>query len=89
MSVGEWRALRARRLFGGQEWPFKMNAEKTGSTPTSASTAAIAAFILAGVSLIKVGINAVVPKRRCAATMVRIVSAVGASLNNTSPPPLT
>ena len=41
------------------------------------------------VSVIRVGSKPVVPNLRCAAAIARIASAVGASLNSTSPPPLT
>jgi hypothetical protein len=60
-----------------------------GTAATAASAAALAACILSAVSLIRVGSSAVVPKRRCAATMAAMPSRVGVSLNKTSPPPLT
>ena len=47
------------------------------------------AAIFSLVSLISVGRSAVVPNLRCAAAIVRMASGVGASFNNTSPPPLT
>src|SRR5213082_2604497 len=40
-------------------------------------------------ALMRVGRNPVVPKRRWARPMARIVSTVGASLKSTPPPPLT
>ncbi len=63
----------------------------TPGTPSAiaASTAAIASRITSMSSLINVGRKPVVPKRRCASPMRRIVSTVGASLNSTPPPPLT
>lgn len=58
-------------------------------TAIAASTAAIAARMTSASSLISVGRKPVVPNLRCASPMRRIVSTVGASLNSTSPPPLT
>jgi hypothetical protein len=41
------------------------------------------------VSLSNVGSNAVVPNRRCAATMAAMPAGLGSSLKRTSPPPFT
>ena len=52
-------------------------------------TAAIAARIFSGASVISVGNRPVVPKRRCAAAIAATVFGEGSSLNSASPPPLT
>ena len=77
------------RLFRREKRPLEMNAEHAGFARHVAATACERIFHFLGVSLIRVGRNDVVPNRRCAAAMVRMPSAVGASLNSTSPPPLT
>jgi len=40
-------------------------------------------------SLMSVGRKAVVPKRRCAAPIVRMVATLGSSFKSAPPPPLT
>ena len=52
-------------------------------------TASIAQATTERSSLIKVGKKLVVPKRRCASAIVRMVATLGASLNSTPPPPFT
>ena len=59
-----------------------------GAARTS-RTALAAASITPGASVIRVGSIPVVPPARCAPAIVRSVSAEGASLNSTPPPPLT
>jgi hypothetical protein len=52
-------------------------------------TACTASAITDRSSLMSVGRNPVVPKRRCARPMARIASTVGDSLKSTPPPPFT
>ena len=74
---------------GDRNGPSRWMPSTLGSRSTSIATAAIAALVLSGVSLMKVGRMPVVPNFRCAAAIAVMLAGVGASLNSTSPPPLT
>ena len=74
---------------GDRNGPSRWMPSTLGSRSTSIATAAIASLVLSGVSLMKVGRKPVVPNLRCAAAIAVMLAGVGASLNSTSPPPLT
>ena len=80
----------APRLAGLRWGPSKWMPSTPGSARSSAArTAATACAISARAPEMKVGRNDVVPRARWAAPIVAMVSALGASLNITPPPPLT
>ena len=84
--AGSWTPLRATLRNGPSMWM-----PSTPGTPASiaARTASSARATTSRSSLMSVGRNPVVPKRRWASPIARIASTVGSALKSTPPPPFT
>ena len=94
-EVGRRRRADQRRImhagfFAREKRPLEMKTEHRGLACASLPARRRSPpCVFSGRSVISVGSRPVVPNRRCAAAIAAIDSAVGASLNSTSPPPLT
>ena len=86
ISAGSWAPLRATDRCGPSRW-----IPSTPGRPAAMAsrTAATARACRSGRSVMKVGRQPVVPKRRCAAATPAAPSAVGVALNRMPPPPFT